>query len=194
LVQNWTNLEDLNSNQVCLHVAREQGATGVVLATLHEENGQLSLTMRLEGLGRPSHAKDEFDSGDESVRILLTPEIHSLLSQPGPDYSRSPDKIPEEQGVFAGGGPGVTLPRCTYCVSPQYSSAARSAKIQAEVTLSIVVTPEGKATSIYVLKGAPLGLTAASIESVRKWKFEPGQKDGKPVAVRVPIETTFRLY
>ena len=35
----------------------------------------------------------------------------------------------------------------------------RAAKFQGVVVLSLVVTPEGKADAIYVVKGAPFGLT-----------------------------------
>jgi hypothetical protein len=31
------------------------------------------------------------------------------------------------------------------------------------------------------------------LECVTKWKFKPGQKDGKPVTVAVTIEVIFRL-
>jgi TonB family protein len=61
-------------------------------------------------------------------------------------------------------------------------------------SLSIVVTSEGKPDSIYVLKGAPFGLTAKAIADVRSWEFKPAQKDGTPVPVRVPVEISFRLF
>jgi TonB family protein len=61
------------------------------------------------------------------------------------------------------------------------------------VLLSIVVTTEGKATSICALKGAPFGLTTKAIKAVQDWRFEPALKDGKPVPVRVQVETTFHL-
>jgi TonB family protein len=61
------------------------------------------------------------------------------------------------------------------------------------VLLSIVVTTEGKATSIYASKGAPFVLTTKAIKAVQDWRFEPALKDGKPVPARVQVETTFRL-
>lgn len=190
LVENWTTLEDLQSSGVCLQIGRELGAMGVILGTVHEENGQLSLTTHLEGFRPPpQESREELDPA-ESIRILLTPEIHSLLFQPGPNYSRKRDEIPEEPGVFTN---GVTTPRCILCPSPAYSDPARAAKFQGTVTLSIVVTAQGETTAVYVLKGAPFGLTAKTIEAVKGWRFAPAQKDGQPVANRVPVEATFRL-
>jgi protein TonB len=39
-----------------------------------------------------------------------------------------------------------------------------------------------------------MGLDEKAIEAVRKWRFEPGQKDGWPVPVLVEIQVNFRLY
>jgi periplasmic protein TonB len=38
------------------------------------------------------------------------------------------------------------------------------------------------------------GLDEKAIEAIRRWKFEPGRKDGIPVAVQVDVEVNFRLY
>jgi protein TonB len=39
-----------------------------------------------------------------------------------------------------------------------------------------------------------MGLDEKAIEAVRKWRFTPGMKDGRPMDAQVPIEVTFRLY
>jgi protein TonB len=39
-----------------------------------------------------------------------------------------------------------------------------------------------------------LGLDEKAIEAVNTWKFEPAQKDGRPVAVAINVEVQFRLY
>jgi Gram-negative bacterial TonB protein C-terminal len=38
-----------------------------------------------------------------------------------------------------------------------------------------------------------LGPDQKAIEAAEKWKFAPGKKDGKPVAVEAAIEVNFRL-
>jgi len=193
LTKEWTTLEDLKSNDVCLRIGRQLGATGVILGTLYEENGQVSLTIHLEGLG-PVTKTDVFEPTDQRVRFPTSEEMHAMLLQPGPNYARKPDDIPAEPGIVRAGLEGVTSPVCIYCPQPDYSDAARVAKFQGSVRLSIVVTAEGQATSIFVTKGAPFGLTEQAIKAIRGWHFRPAGKDGNPVTTRVEIETTWHLY
>ena len=89
---------------------------------------------------------------------------------------------------------GAGTPTCVYCPDPGYSDASRATKAQGTVVLSVVVISEGKVDSIYVVKGALFELTSQAIKTVQSWKFRPAQKDGKPVSVRLPIESTFHLY
>lgn len=194
LTENWTTLEDLRSNEICWRIARQLGATGAVLGTLTEENGSLNLTLHLKGFGPPDKEDDLFPWRDRTAIIPLTEQIHSMLLQPGPNYARKADEIPDEPGIFRSGSNGVTSPVCSYCPNPDYSDAARTAKFQGTVLLSVVVTADGQVTSVYVLKGAPFGLTAQTIKATRGWRFKPGQKDGRPLSVRVEVETTFHLY
>jgi periplasmic protein TonB len=95
-------------------------------------------------------------------------------------------------GVFRVGG-GVTAPALLYKVEPEYSEEARKAKYQGTVLLYIEVDPSGRATNIRVARSLGLGLDEKAIEAVRKWKFKPGYKDGRPVTVAATIEVNFRL-
>ncbi len=96
-------------------------------------------------------------------------------------------------GVFMVGG-GVSEPHAIYKPEPEYSPEARQAKLQGTVILSLVVGADGKAHAIHVERSLGMGLDERAIEAVRQWRFEPAQKDGKPVAVAVSVEVSFRLF
>jgi protein TonB len=53
----------------------------------------------------------------------------------------------------------------------------------------VEIDPTGTATNIKVVRG----LDAKAVEGVKRWRFKPGSKDGKPVTVVATIETDFRL-
>ena len=90
-------------------------------------------------------------------------------------------------------GGGVSLPVPIVKPEPEYSEEARKAKYQGSVTLQIVVDASGVPTDIKVVKKLGLGLDEKAIEAVAKWRFKPGMKDGKAVAVIATIEVSFRL-
>lgn len=95
-------------------------------------------------------------------------------------------------GVFRIGG-GVSPPRLTYKVEPEYSEEARKAKYQGTVVLAIEVWQDGKAHNIRVIRSLGLGLDKQAIDAVQQWRFVPGKKDNVPVRVRANVEVNFRL-
>ena len=68
-------------------------------------------------------------------------------------------------------------------------------KIQGSVWLECVVGETGDVGDVEVTRSldTEYGLDQAAIDAARQWKFKPGTKDGKPVAVRITIELTFTL-
>ena len=96
-------------------------------------------------------------------------------------------------GVFRVGG-GVSAPRVVYQPDPEYSEEARKAKFQGTCVLWLVVGPDGRPRDLRVARSLGLGLDEKAIEAVKTWKFEPAMKDGKPVAVQINVEVSFRLY
>ena len=92
-------------------------------------------------------------------------------------------------------GAGVTLPRVIHEEKPKYTREALAAGIQGTVLLETVVLPDGTVGSVKVVRSLDkmYGLDESAITAARGWRFEPGRKDGKPVAVLVTIELTFTL-
>jgi TonB family protein len=90
-------------------------------------------------------------------------------------------------------GDGVSAPKVLSKVDPAYTDEAQAAKVEGTVLLSMVIGTDGKAHDINVLKYLDPGLDVRAAEAVQKWQFQPGLKEGRPVAVRAQIEITFRL-
>src|SRR4051812_25432081 len=97
-------------------------------------------------------------------------------------------------GVFRPGVGGVTAPRAIYKPDPEYSEEARKAKYQGTVVLGLIVDAAGRPRGLKVERGLGMGLDEKALEAVRNWKFEPAEKDGKPVAVAISVEVEFRLF
>jgi TonB family protein len=90
-------------------------------------------------------------------------------------------------------GPGIVPPKLLERSEPQYTDEARAAKLEGKVVLSIVVGTDQRAHDIKVTKPLDKGLDANTVASIKTWRFEPGTKNGKPVAVRANVEVNFKL-
>jgi TonB family protein len=96
--------------------------------------------------------------------------------------------------IPANGGGVTSAPRPTYRPEPGYTPAARKAKREGEVALSIVIDAQGNVTEVKQTSD-PLGegLDESAAAAVRTWKFEPARRDGVPVAVKTLVKVTFKL-
>jgi TonB family protein len=92
-------------------------------------------------------------------------------------------------------GSGVSLPTVVKEVKPAYTAEALSNRIQGAVLMSVVVLSDGTVGEVTVLRSldTTFGLDAQAVLAAKQWLFNPGMKDGVPVAVRVTIEMTFTL-
>jgi TonB family protein len=89
---------------------------------------------------------------------------------------------------------GVLAPTPLLRPDPQYSEAARQTGFEGRVGMSLIVDKDGNPKDIQVVEPAGLGLDEESVNAVQQWKFQPGQKQARPVNVQLSVETTFRLY
>jgi TonB family protein len=117
--------------------------------------------------------------------IPVTENMTELFAEPIP---------PAADSTARAGVGGVGLPECIYCPIPKYTSEARSAGIEGTVVLQVTITADGYATNITVVRDPGNGLGQKAVDAVRQWKFRPATgPSGRPVAVSVPIQVTFRL-
>jgi TonB family protein len=85
----------------------------------------------------------------------------------------------------------VTAPVPISKPQPAYTDQARDKGAAGEVRLKCVVDEKGVPTTITVVKSLEESLDKSAVETVSKWRFKPGMKDGKPVAATVLIDVSF---
>lgn len=170
----------LNPERIAKLVGALVGAEIVITGSVQTtpDTVALSVSVRDVTTGR------ELAQGTE--RIVRTKEIDNLPF-------RSAGWL--ASGVVRPGQGGVGYPpACIRCPAPEYTRQAREKKFEGTVVLQVIVTAEGRATEIKLIRGPGLGLEEKAIEAVRKWKFKPARgPDGRPVTVPVILEVTFRL-
>lgn len=110
----------------------------------------------------------------------------------GPGYGpgEGGDGISGRTHGFAGGSMAPVL---LYKVEPEFSEAARKAKLQGTVMLYAEVDTNGRLSNIRVSRGLGLGLDEKAVEAVKQWRFRPAYRDGKAVVEAAAIEVNFRL-
>jgi len=97
-------------------------------------------------------------------------------------------------GIYKLGDIGVSAPVAKFTPEPDFSEEARKAKYQGTVTLAAVIGPDGRPRNIKIVRSLGMGLDEKAIERVKTWLFEPGKKNGTPVAVAMTLEVDFRLF
>lgn len=87
----------------------------------------------------------------------------------------------------------LSAPRVISSSPPTYSEEARKAKIEGDCIVSMVIDDKGNPNNLHVVSSLGMGLDERAIEAIKKWKFEPAFKDGKPVAAKLTVQVSFHL-
>lgn len=97
--------------------------------------------------------------------------------------------------VYQPGDGGTTFPQLIREVPPTYTPGALQARIEGIVELRAVVRADGSVGDVWVTRSLDrvYGLDDEAVRTVRLWRFRPGMRQGKAVAVIVPIELRFSI-
>ena len=90
-------------------------------------------------------------------------------------------------------GNGVSSPRLMRDVKPQYPPGAMRRGVNGAVLLRCVVDRHGVPTHLEIIQVLDEELDRASLEALKQWRFEPGQKDGEAVLVQIDVTMAYTM-
>lgn len=76
---------------------------------------------------------------------------------------------------------------------PVYPPELKRNKIEGEVTVEFVVRPDGSTDRARITESTNPGFNENTLRAIRRWRFKPGEKDGKAVSTRVRIRIPFNV-
>ncbi len=128
------------------------------------------------------------------AEVPLAIQATATQQPPASAAQAKPEQPWPPAGVSRPGG-GTTSPRLIKEARPQYTPEARAAKIRGVVVMEAVVQKDGTVGDVRVVRSldTKFGLDQEAVDTVRKWEFAPGKKDGVAVPVLVEIEISFTL-
>lgn len=168
-------------------LGKQLGGTAVLTGSIENKGSSLAVKIRLLSCDKEkAHTEDEL--------ILPSSGLMDGLS-PVEGFHQKPPSVtkPVESTDFQGGEGGVTQPACKYCPNPEFTNVAREASFSGSVLLDVLVSAEGQAVQVTILRGAPFGMNEAATSAVLHWKFKPATLNGKPVPARVKVEVVLRM-
>jgi periplasmic protein TonB len=87
----------------------------------------------------------------------------------------------------------LTAPIAISKVAPEYPAQARRRKAAGFVELEFLVSTNGIAEDIRVVRSEPEGLfDRSAVRAVMRWKFKPAERDGKPEVARTRTMMNFQ--
>ncbi len=77
--------------------------------------------------------------------------------------------------------------------SPRYPSEARRKGIGGRVTAEFIIDENGDVSQVTIIRSSDNIFENPTIDAIRKWKFTPGEKDGRKVKTRTRITIPYDL-
>lgn len=88
----------------------------------------------------------------------------------------------------------IVPPKLIYMPEPEFPVKALKEHRSGVVEVSMVVDETGSPTDVKVTKSLSPDFDAKALDAVRRYRFEPALKNGKPVSKVVQISVDFHTY
>jgi TonB family protein len=107
--------------------------------------------------------------------------------------ARAADHSASEKGkIYRPGDEGVTNPKLVYAPDPEFPTGDNSKG--GVCVIGLVVDADGLPQNVHVVRSLKEDFDANALATARQYRFTPGLRQGKPVAVRINIEVNYKRY
>jgi TonB family protein len=137
---------------------------------------------------------------DASYLDLLRSTYWKQLLPEGKDYDEARKKG-QPIGILIGNRPVYSVspgtiepPRPVFTPDPEYSQDAREKKVTGTSVWRLYLNERGQPEILEMGTSLEKTLDLRAVDALRRWRFKPATKSGIPVACRVDVEVSFRLY
>lgn len=140
----------------------------------------------------------------EETETLRSPDTDRETTTDWGDKKSNPQDTPSvkmnQSNVAASDGAIIDAefgsssgPKLVYYEKPTYPPMARRLGKEGRVLLRLTIDEKGELINVEVLESAPYGFTEAALEAVKRSKFAPAKRDGKPITSRALLPIRFVL-
>ena len=114
------------------------------------------------------------------------PESSSVVSSSPADFAGD-QTFSQFQRVTA----GVKPPKAIDAPDPKFPDLPPDAEQHGTVVMLVGINAKGRVEVVRVLRSDEQAFETSAVDTVKKWKFRPAEKDGHAVAVQVTVEMKF---
>jgi len=115
------------------------------------------------------------------------PESSSTVSTSTADFADD-----QTFAQFQRVAPGVKPPKAIHSPDPKFPDLPPDAERHGLVVMLVGVNAKGHVQAVRVLRSDEKAYEQTAVDTVRKWKFKPAEKNGQPVPVQVTVEMKFQ--
>jgi TonB family protein len=118
--------------------------------------------------------------------------IGLVLAVPAIGMPATQDSTSPPATIYKLADKGVIAPVAIKQVRPRYPPSGSQGESYRVVLVDAVVLADGTVGDVTVRKSAgDAAYDDAAVKAAKQWTFKPGKREGRAVAVRVPLEMTY---
>ena len=162
----------------------------------HNREGSKS-TMRLFSRRTSTPPPAPAPAVTETPRRPGTPPLGgdpSARSFSGRTLEETPPEMPQVMGTPIASSADTVEPHLIQRVNPDYPPDALRRDTEGSVEVSFTVSPDGKVSDVIIVDAEPSDIfDRATVDAVRRWRYEPKKVGGVPVEAHLQTRLQFKI-